>query len=132
MVGRAFDSGTIVKGHTQERSRPTGKLRGGFGCDNPLLGREGKDQVLATSVSQLPESPWPTQGRNTCGSREATNVEADGTHGYGARLSIRQEYRADGHAVAVVNVGRDRHQLDAGKAGGIDDLGIDGLLDLVE
>ena len=62
----------------------------------------------------------------------AANVEADGTHGHGARLSIRQEHGADGHAVAVVNVGRDRHQLDAGKAGRIHDLGINGLLDLVE
>ena len=88
--------------------------------------------MFSAGVCQFSQSPWSTQRRNPCLSSEAANVEANRAHGHGARFGIGKEDRADWHAIPVVDVGRDRDQFDTSKAGGIDDLGIDGVLDLVE
>ena len=87
----------------------------------------------------LPVEPQAVVGRRRAdgdiaggGHHPAANIEAHRAHGHGTGVSIGQENRADGHAVAVVDVGRDRHQFDAGKAGRVHDLRIDGLFDLVQ
>jgi hypothetical protein len=40
---------------------------------------------------------------------------------------ISQDYTTNGHAVAVVNIGRDDYELDAGEACGVDDLAIENV-----
>src|SRR5437016_4759054 len=85
-------------------------------------------QMLQTRTADLPRTEGDPPGHRAveaqpiirrCGRdghvaggrhHAATNVVADGSHSYGTGLRIGQEHCPDGHAVAVMDIRRDRDQ----------------------
>src|SRR6185295_17724826 len=75
-----------------------------------------------------------------CGSRRnltlsadhpASDVVAYGPHRDCARVVIGEDHTADGHTVAVVNIGRDDDKLYAREPSGVDDLSIENVLGIL-